>query len=149
MILLKPECLPYQRHKYKILENFSSNNQLIYFTILHFYWAFFENKTKQKRQSCSSLPYENAWRSFCWSPWDCLYILVFAGSSCIFAKCYESYQKHLPHFCDFKNKNKVLSCKKLWFLEIVVLLLLLKIKLYAAVTLACLCFTPLMLVLVY
>lgn len=111
------------------------NDQIICFTVLHFYWAFFERRKKKKqRQSCSSLPHENAHLG---GHWDCLCILVFAGSSCIFAKCFEIYQEHYPTSLVLGVNVKPLIIT-IMILRNCVSLFLLKIKVYTAVTLACL-----------
>lgn len=58
------------------------------------YCTFIEHSLKKKsRDSCSSLLYKNAYIG---GPWDCLYILVFAGLNCVFAECFERYQEHYP-----------------------------------------------------
>lgn len=64
------------------------NNQIICFTILHFYWAFFEKKSKGNpaalcRMRMLTLEVTGT---------ACVF-LVFAGSCCIFAKCF-GYQEH-------------------------------------------------------
>lgn len=89
---------------------------------------------KKQRDSCSSLPYENAYLG---GHWDCLYILGFAGSSCVFAECFERYQEYYPTSVLLKINMKSLVTK-ITILRNCVSSLLLKIKLQPAVTLACL-----------
>lgn len=79
------------------------NNQIICFTILHFYWAFFEKK--KQRQSCSSLPYENAHLG---GHWDCLCISSLCRFMLYFCKMFW-LPRTLPHFSGFRSKCETLN----------------------------------------
>lgn len=92
--LLKPECPPYKRHNSKISEHFSSNNKsIIMRSFASLYCTFIEHSLKKAKRFLQLFA---IWGACLGGHWDCLYILGFAGSSCVFAECFERYQEYYP-----------------------------------------------------